>query len=79
VSGENRPDLTPAQWRVLAALASGATVRQIALRLGISDHGVRFHLRGICRHLGLAGADDPAAAAVAWYRHEGHRYHKGVG
>jgi DNA-binding CsgD family transcriptional regulator len=48
------PDvLTPRQWQVLALLREGLSNEQIALRLGISLDGVKFHVSEILGKLGV--------------------------
>jgi DNA-binding NarL/FixJ family response regulator len=42
-----RVNLTPRQGQVLDALATGATVPEIALRLGISERAVDHHLQRV--------------------------------
>ena len=49
------PDvLTPRQWQVLALLREGLSNEQIALCLGISIDGVKFHLSEILSKLAPA-------------------------
>lgn len=51
------PDvLTPTEWSVLDLYRHGLSRRSIAIRRGISDYGVRYHLRNIAGKLGVAGA-----------------------
>ncbi len=58
--------LTGRQLEVLTQVAAGATNRQIATRLSISEHTVRRHLQNIYTTLDLGSR----AAATAWaYRH----------
>ena len=55
------PDvLTPRQWQVLALLREGLSNEQIALCLGISIDGVKFHVSEILSKLG-AGSRNEAA------------------
>ena len=51
-------DLTPAQARVAAALAAGATVRSIAAASNRSEAVVRWHLNRMMAQLELAGQTD---------------------
>ncbi len=46
--------LTPREAEVLELLADGLANKQIAHRLGISDHTVKFHVDAIMRRLGAA-------------------------
>jgi DNA-binding CsgD family transcriptional regulator len=60
------PDvLTPTEWSVLDLYRHGLTRRSIATRRGISDYGVRYHLRNIAGKLGVDGA--PALRAWPGY------------
>src|SRR5258708_6540699 len=52
-AGEWREPLTAREMEVLHLLASGLTNKEIASRLGISDHTVKFHVNGILGKLGV--------------------------
>src|SRR4029079_8804075 len=55
------PDvLTPRQWQVLALLREGLSNEQIALRLGISLDGVKFHVSEILGKLGVTSRNEAA-------------------
>lgn len=55
------PDvLTPRQWQVLALLREGLSNEQIALRLGISVDGVKFHVSEILGKLGVGTRNEAA-------------------
>jgi DNA-binding NarL/FixJ family response regulator len=47
-------DLTPREIEVLRKLAEGFGNREMASRLGISDHTVKFHVSSILEKLGAA-------------------------
>ncbi len=51
-TGQER--LTPREIEVLAMLAEGLGNRQIADRLGVSDHTIKFHISSILDKLGAA-------------------------
>lgn len=46
--------LTPRESEVLALLADGAGNKEIAIRLGVSEHTVKFHVSSILNKLGAA-------------------------
>ena len=55
------PDvLTPRQWQVLALLREGLSNEQIALRLGISIDGVKFHVSEVLSKLGVGSRNEAA-------------------
>lgn len=55
------PDvLTPRQWEVLALLREGLSNEQIALRLGISVDGVKFHVSEILSKLEVGSRNEAA-------------------
>jgi DNA-binding NarL/FixJ family response regulator len=47
-------DLTPREIEVLRMLAEGLGNREMASRLGISDHTVKFHISSILDKLGAS-------------------------
>ena len=51
-------DLTPAQARVAAALASGGTVHSIAIASHRSEAAVRWHLKQMMARFELSGQTD---------------------
>jgi len=58
---EGLEPLTPREHEVLGLLAEGLANKQIAARLGISDHTAKFHVNAI---LGKLGAGSRAEAIV---------------
>lgn len=57
--------LSPREREVIQMAASGLTNPQIATRLGVSTHAVKFHLASIYRKLQVANRTE---AAVAFLR-----------
>jgi len=56
------PDvLTPREWEVLALLREGLTNEQIAERLNITRHAVRYHVSEILSKLGVSSRQEAAA------------------
>jgi len=56
------PDiLTPREWEVLALLRDGLTNEQIAERLNITRHAVRYHVSEILSKLGVSSREEAAA------------------
>jgi DNA-binding CsgD family transcriptional regulator len=56
------PDiLTPREWEVLALLREGLTNEQIAERLDITRHAVRYHVSEILSKLGVSSRQEAAA------------------
>ncbi|MDE0603746.1 MAG: LuxR C-terminal-related transcriptional regulator [bacterium] len=62
--GRGRPPhpdvLTPAEWRVLYEVRTGATNAEVAVRLGIGLATVKFHIRNIRRKLDVSDRDELA-------------------
>ena len=56
--------LSPREVEVLRAVAAGLTNKAIALRLGISEHTVKFHLGGAMTKLGAASRAEAVATAL---------------
>ena len=56
--------LTPREIQVLELLAEGLPNKTIALRLGISDQTVKFHVASISGKLGAANRTDAVRRAV---------------
>lgn len=59
--------LSSREGEVLGMAAQGLTNLQIADRLGVTVHAVKFHLASIYRKVGVANRTE---AAVAYLRHE---------
>jgi two-component system, NarL family, response regulator YdfI len=56
--------LTPREREVLDLLAPGLTNRQIAERLGISEHTAKFHVAAVCAKLGATSRTDAVTRGV---------------
>jgi DNA-binding NarL/FixJ family response regulator len=56
--------LTPREAEVLRQVAAGQTNKAIALRLGISEHTVKFHLGSAMAKLGSASRAEAVANAI---------------
>jgi DNA-binding NarL/FixJ family response regulator len=56
--------LTPREREVLDLLAQGLTNRQIADRLGISEHTAKFHVAAVSAKLGAASRTDAVTRGV---------------
>ena len=57
------PVMAPREVEVLRELARGARDREIADRLGVSENGVRYHLKSIYRKLRVGGRQDAVGRA----------------
>jgi DNA-binding CsgD family transcriptional regulator len=58
------PAITPRETQVLALLAEGMSNRGIALRLGISIHTAKFHVKALLDKLDAVGRTDAVAHAA---------------
>ena len=58
------PALTPRQWAAIRLVSTGATNRQIARQLGVTENTVRKHLENIYARLGVVSRTQ-AVTAVA--------------
>src|SRR6185503_12810034 len=58
------PSLTPREAEVLRQVAAGQTNKSIALKLGISEHTVKFHLGSAMTKLGAASRAEAVATAI---------------
>jgi len=56
--------LTPREQQVAQHLAGGLTNKEIAQRLGITEHTVKFHLNGILRKLGVSTRTEAVVQAA---------------
>lgn len=56
--------LTPREIEVLELVAEGLSNKSVAVRLGISDQTVKFHLTSISGKLGAANRTDAVRRAV---------------
>src|SRR5215475_6329189 len=56
--------LTPREIEVLGQLVEGLSNKAIAMRLGISDQTVKFHVASICGKLGAANRTDAVRRAI---------------
>lgn len=61
-----REALTPREHDVLRLLAEGAGNREIAERLGVTEHTVKFHLSAIFGKLGAATRTEAVRRALRW-------------
>lgn len=65
--GQDQEILTPRQWEVLGLVATGATNREIAESLHITENTVKFHLKQILRTLHAQNR----AELIAWAAERG--------
>jgi DNA-binding NarL/FixJ family response regulator len=56
--------LTPRESEVLQLLADGLGNREIASRLGISEHTIKFHIRSILGKLGAASRTEAVSRGL---------------
>jgi DNA-binding NarL/FixJ family response regulator len=56
--------LSPRELEVLRGVAAGQTNKAIALKLGISEHTVKFHLGGAMTKLGAVSRAEALASAI---------------
>ena len=59
-------DLTARERDVLALVAEGRSNRDVAARLGISEHTVKFHLASLFGKLGVATRTQAVRRALDW-------------
>ncbi len=56
--------LSPREDEVLEMASLGLTNRQIASRLSVTEHAVKFHLSSIYRKLGVANRTEAVVARI---------------
>jgi DNA-binding CsgD family transcriptional regulator len=59
-----RPLLTPRELEILACLGEGMSNKQVARRLGISAHTVKFHLEAVFAKLGVGSRAEAVAKGL---------------
>ena len=64
LDGKERPQLTPRELDVIAAMADGASNKAIARRLGISFHTVKFHVAAVLAKLDADTRTEAVAMAT---------------
>lgn len=64
--GASNPALTERELDVLQLLAQGLANKQIAARLGISDHTVKFHVSSIYAKLNVANRAEAVRTAIQY-------------
>ncbi len=65
-----QPLLTPRETQVLSAIADGLGNKEIARRLEISPHTVKFHIESLLRKLGARSRAEAVAKGLARRRRE---------
>jgi DNA-binding NarL/FixJ family response regulator len=61
---ETVEELTPREVEVLRLLADGLGNKEVALRLGISDHTVQFHISSILAKLGAGSRTEAVTLGI---------------
>jgi DNA-binding NarL/FixJ family response regulator len=64
VEDEFSEEITSRETEVLRMLAEGLVNRDIALRLGISEHTVKFHISSILDKLGASTRTEAVALGI---------------
>jgi DNA-binding CsgD family transcriptional regulator len=59
-----RPELSSLEWRILALVAEGATNREIAGTVHLSENTIKFHIRRLLDRLGAVNRTDLARKAT---------------
>lgn len=63
-AGAGGPDLTPREREVLRMLSEGLANKQIAARLAISEHTVKFHIASVYEKLGATSRTEAVRIGV---------------
>ena len=61
---EQVEELSPREVEVLRSMAEGFGNKEIATRLGISDHTVKFHISSILAKLGVASRTEAVTQGI---------------
>ena len=64
VRPETLEELTPREIEVLRMMAEGFANKEIALRLSISDHTVKFHISSILGKLGVSSRTEAVTQGI---------------
>ena len=67
-------DLTPRQRTILAALARGASNKEIAAEMGISEQGVKSHISRLLARYGATNRTELVTVTRAWSLADEKRY-----
>ncbi len=59
-----RPDLSGVEWRIMAMVVEGATNREIAAVVHLSENTIKFHIRRLLDRLGAVNRTDLARKAT---------------
>jgi DNA-binding NarL/FixJ family response regulator len=70
---DDAPLLTPRELDVLRAVSEGLTNKEIARRLDISQHTVKFHLESLMRKLGVSARAEAVAKSLSLHLLEPYR------
>jgi len=70
---DDAPLLTPRELEVLRAVSEGLTNKEIARRLDISQHTVKFHLESLMRKLGVSARAEAVAKSLSLHLLEPYR------
>jgi DNA-binding NarL/FixJ family response regulator len=65
-TGPAREELTPRETEVLRLLVDGLPNKEIASRLGISEHTVKFHVAAVLGKLGARSRTEAVALAIRY-------------
>ena len=70
IESDFQPLLTPRETEVLSAIADGLGNKEIARRLEISPHTVKFHIESLLRKLGARSRAEAVAKGLARRKNE---------